>query len=126
MILAILGSRLLIALDLLHLEEDVKFKFNFQNPWSFVFIVLYFGFFTFLTNGKTLGKWIMRIRVLSVSHGKISLWHSIERSLGYAASTLEFGFGFVQYFIHPNRCTVHDRIAETIVVKERGTKKHVK
>jgi uncharacterized RDD family membrane protein YckC len=47
------------------------------------------------------------------------MWHSVERALGYGASALEAGFGFLQYFIHPNRRTVHDRIAETIVVKER-------
>lgn len=36
---------------------------------------------------------------------------------------LEGGFGFIQYFIHPNHRTVHDRIAETIVVKDSaGTK----
>jgi uncharacterized RDD family membrane protein YckC len=46
------------------------------------------------------------------------LWHAIERALGYGASALELGFGFLQYFIHPNKQTVHDRIAETIVVKE--------
>jgi hypothetical protein len=49
----------------------------------------------------------------------MTLWNSLERSLGYGASFLEFGFGFLQYFIHPNRCTVHDRIAETIVIKDR-------
>jgi hypothetical protein len=37
--------------------------------------------------------------------------------LGYYASSLEFGFGFLQYFIDYNRRTVHDRIAETIVIK---------
>jgi hypothetical protein len=42
----------------------------------------------------------------------------VERALGYGASALEGGFGFVQYFIHGNHCCVHDRIAETIVVKE--------
>jgi uncharacterized RDD family membrane protein YckC len=61
----------------------------------------------------------MRIRVVSTAHEHLSLWSCIERALGYGASALEGGFGFVQYFIHPNRRTVHDRIAETIVVKER-------
>ncbi len=31
-----------------------------------------------------------------------------------SSTTLEFGFGFFQYFMHPNRQTVHDRIAETM------------
>jgi uncharacterized RDD family membrane protein YckC len=60
----------------------------------------------------------MRIRVVSLAHDHLTLSHSLERALGYAASALEAGFGFVQYFIHPNRQTVHDRIAETIVVVE--------
>lgn len=122
-VITIYGSKLMIVLGLLKLEGDVKYRFNFENVYSLVFIVLYFGLVTYFTNGKTLGKKIMKIRVLSLSHHQISLWHAIERSLGYAASALEFGFGFIQYFIHPNRCTVHDRIAETIVVKDQPGKR---
>jgi uncharacterized RDD family membrane protein YckC len=81
--------------------------------------VLYFELMTYLTNGRTLGKWLLNIRVVSLAHGRLSLWHSIERALGYGASALEFGFGFAQYFVHPNHRTVHDRIAETIVVADR-------
>ena len=79
--------------------------------------VLYFGLITFFTNGYTFGKRILRIRIVSTNHKHLTLWHSIERSLGYYASSLEFGFGFLQYFIDYNRRTVHDRIAETIVIK---------
>ena len=49
-------------------------------------------------------------------HHQLTLWHCVERAPGYAASFLEGGFGFIQYFTHPNHQTVHDRIAETIVV----------
>jgi len=80
---------------------------------------LFFAASLYLGKGRTIGKRIMRIRVLSLVHDRVSLWHSVERALGYGASALEAGFGFLQYFIHPNRRTVHDRIAETIVVKER-------
>jgi uncharacterized RDD family membrane protein YckC len=79
--------------------------------------VLYLGLITFFTNGYTIGKRIMKIRIIATNHKHLSLWHSIERSLGYYASSLEFGFGFLQYFIDYNRRTVHDRIAETIVIK---------
>ena len=64
----------------------------------------------------------MGIRVVSVVHEKIGFWHAVERALGYGASFLEFGFGFLQYFIDPNRRTVHDRIAETIVIQDRKPK----
>ena len=82
--------------------------------------VLYFGLITCCTNGYTLGKRIFKIRIVSTNHKHLTLWHSIERSIGYYASSLEFGFGFLQYFIDYNRRTVHDRIAETIVVKVKN------
>jgi uncharacterized RDD family membrane protein YckC len=61
----------------------------------------------------------MRIRVVSLVHHRITFWQAMKRALGYGASILEGGFGFFQYFTNPNRCCVHDRIAETIVVKEK-------
>lgn len=74
---------------------------------------------TYFGNGKTLGKKLLKIRVVSLTHSKITLFQAIERALGYGASFLELGFGFMQFFINPNRRTVHDRIAETIVVDEK-------
>jgi uncharacterized RDD family membrane protein YckC len=71
-----------------HVEIELNF---FHNWYSVVYLVIFFG---------------------------LTLWHCVERALGYGASALELGFGFFQYFMHPNRQTVHDRIAETIVVDE--------
>jgi uncharacterized RDD family membrane protein YckC len=98
---------------------DLKFEFNFENWYSLVGLVLYFGLATYFGNGKTLGKKLLKIRVVSLTHSKMTFFQSIERSLGYGASFLEGGFGFIQFFINPNRRTVHDRIAETIVVDEK-------
>jgi uncharacterized RDD family membrane protein YckC len=80
--------------------------------------VLYFAVAVKISNGQTVGKWIMKIRIISLTQDKMSWWQSIERALGYGASLLEGGFGFLQYYINRNRQTVHDRIAETIVVYE--------
>jgi len=121
----ILGVRLLSSLGLLKVETDINLEFDLHHWYSLVFVVLYFGLSTYLGNGKTPGKWLVGIRVVSLAHERMSLWHSFERSLGYGASALEFGFGFIQYFIHPNRRTVHDRIAETIVVREEKSRKDV-
>ena len=99
-----------------HINVELNF---FENWYSIVYLVLFFGLSVYLGNGRTLGKRVMGIRVVSLVHHKMSLWHSIERALGYGASALEFGFGFVQYFIHPNRRTVHDRMAETIVIRDK-------
>ncbi len=103
----------------LNLPEVLKIILKLLIP------VVYFGLITYFTNGYTPGKRILRIRIISTNHKHLTLWHAIERALGYYASSLEFGFGFIQYFIDYNRRTVHDRIAETIVIriKKPGIKK---
>jgi len=95
----------------INLPEYLKIIFKLLIP------VIYFGLIAYFTNGYTIGKRIFKIRIVPTNHKHLTLWHSIERSLGYYASALEFGFGFLQYFIDYNRRTVHDRIAETIVIK---------
>jgi len=82
--------------------------------------ILYFGVLLWKGKGRTPGKRIMRIRVVSLVHRHLSFWHCVERALGYGAAALEGGFGFVQFFIHPYRRCAQDRLAETIVVTERG------
>jgi hypothetical protein len=52
-------------------------------------------------------------------HRRLGLWHCIERSLGYIASTLEAGLGFLQVFWNPNKMTLHDKIGETVVINIR-------
>lgn len=106
------------------IEPSEQIVFSLNHGWyNIAWLVLYFGLATYWGRGRTPGKALMGIRVVSLVHERISLWHSVERALGYGASMLEFGFGFLQYFIHPNRRTVHDRIAETIVVRDPRRKK---
>ena len=81
--------------------------------------IIYFALTTYITNGQSIGKKILGIKIVSIYHHRIGLWHCIERSLGYVASTLELLIGFYQVFWNPNRMTLHDRIAETIVIKSR-------
>jgi len=108
---------LLQRLGWLH-EQDIMLRFNFKTWYSLLAVVVYFGLATYFGRGKTIGKALLRIRVVSLLRERLSFWHSLERALGYGASALEGGFGFIQYFFHPNHRTTHDRIAETIVVAE--------
>lgn len=116
--LLLLGARVLAYFELFPADKDYNFKFDLQHWYSLLFLVAYFGLCTYWGKGQTPGKRLLKIRVVSLAHEHISLWHAIERALGYGASALELGFGFMQYFIHPNKQTVHDRIAETIVIEE--------
>jgi len=109
-----------------HVKENlydsahVHLRFDFHELYHVAWVlwlVLYFGLFVWRTNGLTPGKGLLGIRVASLTHERISFWQAIERALGYGASALECGFGFLQYFTNRNHCCVHDRIAETIVIR---------
>jgi uncharacterized RDD family membrane protein YckC len=76
---------------------------------------LYFTLLLYFFQGRTLGKMALRIRVLPIYHHRLGFWHCLERSLGYAASTLELGLGFLQATWNKNRMALHDKIAETVV-----------
>lgn len=103
-------------------EASPALSLEFGGLISVVIAVAYFALATYFGNGYTIGKRLLGVRVVSLVHSDLSLWHCTERALGYAASFLEAGFGFLQYFLHPNHQTVHDRIAETIVVAMPRTK----
>ncbi|HTA27522.1 MAG TPA: RDD family protein [Bacteroidia bacterium] len=113
-------------------DVDIEAKGLTENTKSLIeegfacIPTIYFALMNYFTNGKTVGKWIMRIRIVSLYHHRISFSHCVERALGYVASTLELGLGFLQVFWNPNRMGLHDRIAETIVIQEKKREKKKK
>jgi uncharacterized RDD family membrane protein YckC len=114
------GALALLKLGWLHGDIHIDFDpFHHENWQSLVYFVAFVAASNYLGNGATIGKKMMKIRAVSLVHHRLTLWHSIERALGYGASALEAFFGFYQYFNDPNRRTVHDRIAYTIVVDEK-------
>jgi|HubBroStandDraft_2_1064218.scaffolds.fasta_scaffold152925_2 uncharacterized RDD family membrane protein YckC len=119
----ILAAKYIPAVRNWDAQHNVHIELNFFDNWySVAYLATFFGLSLYWGHGRTLGKRLMKLRVISLHHDHLSLWTCMERALGYGASALELGFGFVQYFIHPNRQTVHDRIAETIVVCEDYTR----
>ena len=92
--------------------------FNFHEWRSLLVALLYYVVFYYFSNGKSIGKWVARTGVVSLTHPHLSLWQCVERVLGYGVATAE-GIGFLQYFWSANRMCVHDRMAETIVIDAR-------
>lgn len=121
----------------LHIEHiDLKNLFHVElessqmSPTSLKTLKIFLGFLPafyfclmfYFTNGRTFGKLILGIKIVSLYHQRIGFWHCAERSLGYAASVLEAGLGFFQAFWNPNRMALHDKIAETIVINVQSKK----
>jgi uncharacterized RDD family membrane protein YckC len=109
-----------LTVKTVHVDEQSRTGEIIKDVTDVLVPILYFGILLWKGKGRTPGKRLMRIRVVSIVHRHLSFWHSVERALGYGAAALEGGFGFVQFFIHPYRRCAQDRLAETMVVTERG------
>lgn len=67
--------------------------------------------------GQTLGKMLLRLKVVTLSGGPISLGTSILRWIGYLLSLLPFFAGYVMAGLRPDKRALHDLIARTRVVR---------
>ncbi|MFT7878773.1 MAG: RDD family protein [Sulfurimonas sp.] len=68
-------------------------------------------------NGMTLGKYIMKIRVISLeSYEKPTFMAALYRGLLRIPSELVFYLGFVMAFFMPLRQTFHDKFSNCVVV----------
>lgn len=79
---------------------------------------LYFTALTALWKGQTPGKRLMGIRVLRLNGEPVTLWIAFERFGGYAAGLFTGLLGFAQVFWDRNRQAIHDKITETVVVRD--------
>lgn len=84
---------------------------------GFGWLGLYFTAFVALMHGQTPGKRIVGIRIVRLDGKPIGWWASFERFGGYAASIVTGLGGFFQILWDKNRQGVHDKIAETVVVR---------
>ncbi|MBF6614637.1 MAG: RDD family protein, partial [Chloroflexi bacterium] len=69
--------------------------------------------------GQTVGKRLMRIKVVRADGGTPEFGRALARMLGYFFSFAPLGAGFVMIALYPRRQGLHDKIAETYVVPEK-------
>jgi uncharacterized RDD family membrane protein YckC len=70
------------------------------------------------TNGQTLGKRLLGIRVRRLDGQPLNWWVAFERAGGYAAGFATGLLGFAQVYWDANRQCIHDRIVGTVVVRD--------
>lgn len=83
--------------------------------WGTVYLTL----FLVLWNGRTPGKKALDLRVVRLNGEPLSLFLSLERAGGYAAGVATGLLGFAQVLWDPNRQAIHDKIAETVVIRDK-------
>lgn len=66
---------------------------------------------------------MLGLKVVKRDGSRLSLWEAFERSHGYACSLLLLFMGFFQVLWDKHSLTMHDKIAETRVIRVRKIKK---
>ena len=95
--------------------RDIADEVGLLFGWGTVYMTL----FTALWRGRTPGKRVMGLRVVRLTGEPLGLFRSFERAGGYAAGFATGLLGFARVWWDPNRQAIHDKIAETVVVRER-------
>lgn len=81
--------------------------------------IVYFSLLPAWWAGQTVGKKLMRLRVLELTGKPITVMRALKRYGGYAAGLATGGLGFFQALWDPNRQGLHDKAAHTVVVDLR-------
>ena len=83
------------------------------------FLLLAGGYVVSFTvaGGQTIGKMAFRIRVIGADGNAVRASVAMLRAAAYVVSVLPFGVGFVAGLFDCQRRALHDRLAETRVVK---------
>jgi uncharacterized RDD family membrane protein YckC len=67
--------------------------------------------------GQTLGMMVLNIKVLRGNGSQMTFGYSLLRYLGYIICGMMLGTGFLWIIWDPRKQGIHDKIADTVVVK---------
>jgi uncharacterized RDD family membrane protein YckC len=96
-----------------HVIGGEKFNILFEFFIGYTYYILFFRF-----GGRTLGKRLLRLRVIDLEgRHRLGWYQSLERAHGYAASFLLAFLGFLQVLWDHNGLAMHDKLAGTTVIR---------
>ncbi len=104
------------------------FFWNNQPAWYFVpliaisnlvfmLVTVAYSVVFWAWRGQTLGKMVMNIKVLRGDGSNITIGYALLRYLGYIVCVLMLGAGFLWIAFDSRKQGIHDKIADTVVVK---------
>ncbi|MCP4631563.1 MAG: RDD family protein [candidate division Zixibacteria bacterium] len=86
--------------------------------WYGAVFIVYSWLTTYYWNGQTIGKNILKIRIVSLDGFKMTNRRALIRSLSYVITLLQFSKSIIKYYCDNNSPVTHDRIAKTKVIYE--------
>jgi hypothetical protein len=93
-------------------------ELGFGFGWASLYLTVMLSWW----KGQTIGKRMLKIRVLRLDGEPITWWTAFERAGGYAAGIATGLLGFAQVYWDSNRQAIHDRIVGTVVVVDGAEK----
>lgn len=92
--------------------------FNSNNLFLiFSLKVLYHAFLIWQNNGMTIGKYIMKIRVIAIGKEEnLTFFKALLRAMLRIVSEIIFYIGFLFAFFLPLRQTFHDKLSNCVVI----------
>lgn len=81
--------------------------------------IVYFSLLPAFWNGQTLGKRLLRLKVVELAGQPMTVMRCLRRYGGYAAGMATGGLGFAQALWDVNRQAIQDRAAHTVVLDLR-------
>jgi uncharacterized RDD family membrane protein YckC len=88
-----------------------------QGVLTFLFTITFQWFFLTKYQGQTPGKMLLGIRVVKTDGSALTTIDAIVRTLGYTLNWILLGVGWLLAFWDSNHQGLHDRMADTYVVK---------
>ena len=96
--------------------QEQASAFILANYWVLLSLkVIYHAYLTW-QGGRTIGKYFMKIRSVTVDGRAISLSSSLVRAIVRLLDEAIFYLGFLPALFSPTRQTIHDRISRSIVI----------
>jgi uncharacterized RDD family membrane protein YckC len=99
----------------LNATSDFGRTFGLTFGWAGVYFTLTAGWL----RGRTPGKWIVGTRIVRLDGRPLSPLDAFTRYGGYAAGLATGLIGFARVLWEPNRQAIEDKIAWTVVLRER-------
>jgi RDD family len=81
--------------------------------------IVYFSLLPAYWQGQTVGKRLLRLRIVELSGRRLTPLRGLKRYGGYVAGMATGGLGLAQILWEPNRQALHDKAAHTVVVDTR-------
>jgi hypothetical protein len=117
-------AQLQAEVDELKKPQPLRWRREFQRAIesvgiSFGWGIVYFSLLPAWWNGQTLGKKLLKLRVVELTGRPLTVMRCLRRYGGYAAGMATGGLGFAQALWDANRQGIQDRVAHTVVIDLR-------